>query len=407
LVGEFFMKTGGIKEALVLGFAPPAIFGLDNTGGFTVYLQNRGEGGAKALAPAVGTMVGATMQNPVLSGGDRQGVQTLWKANAPQLFVDVDRERARALGVSLNDAFNTLAGTLGTYYINDFNKYGRAWQVLMSADAPYRKEPQDIGKLSVRNQRGEMVPLSAFVKVQYSSGPDTVERYNNLPAVKLLGGPAAGHSSGEAIAAFEQTAKQVLPSNVDFEWTGSAFQEKRSTNTSAIALVLAAVMVFLILAALYEKWSLPFSVLLAMPFGLFGALVAIFLRGYANDVYFQIGLVTLLGLAAKNAILIVEFAVLKHQEGYPAAAAAIAAAKLRFRPIIMTSLAFILGVLPLAISHGAGAGARTSVGTGVIGGMLGATFLAIFFVPLFYKLIVTRRLKTTAKDLSTLPTQGG
>ncbi|WP_269533503.1 efflux RND transporter permease subunit [Chitinimonas sp. BJYL2] len=394
LVGEFFMKTGGIKEALVLAFAPPAIFGLDNTGGFTVYLQNKGEGGAKALAPAVGTVMGAAMQSPVLAG-----VQTLWKANAPQLYVDVDRERAKALGVPLNDAFNTLSGTLGTYYVNDFNKYGRAWQVLMSADSQYRKRPEDIGNMYVKNQHGQMVPLSAFAKVEYSTGPDTVDRYNNLPAVKLLGSPKPGHSSGEAIAAFEGLAKSVLPKDVSFEWTGAAFQEKKVTSASALALVLAAVMVFLILAAQYEKWSLPFSVLLAMPFGIFGALLAVFLRGYSNDVYFQIGLVTLLGLAAKNAILIVEYAVMKHHEGYPPAAAAIEAARLRFRPIIMTSLAFILGVLPLAISHGAGAGARTSVGTGVVGGMIAATFLAIFFVPLFYKLITDWRIKTPAEEL--------
>ncbi|QNM95556.1 efflux RND transporter permease subunit [Chitinimonas koreensis] len=397
LVGELFMKTGGIKEALVLAFNPPAIFGLGNTGGFEVYLQNRGEGGTKKLVEAMGPLIGASHQNPVLAGGG--GLQTLWKPNAPQLYVDVDRDRAKALGVPLNDAFNTLAGTLGTYYVNDFNKYGRAWQVLMSADTQYRKRPEDIGRLYVKSQRGEMVPLSAFAKVEYSSGPDTVDRYNNLPAVKLMGNAGPGYSSGQAIAAFEQMAKQVLPKDVDYEWTGSAFQEKKVSSASIIALALAAVMVFLILAAQYEKWSLPFSVLLAMPFGMFGALVAVHLRGFTNDVYFQIGLVTLLGLAAKNAILIVEFAVMKHHEGYPVAAAAIEAARLRFRPIIMTSLAFILGVLPLAISHGAGAGARTSVGTGVVGGMMAATFLAIFFVPLFYKLITDLRLKTPPEEL--------
>ncbi|MDK2122917.1 efflux RND transporter permease subunit [Parachitinimonas caeni] len=406
LVGEFFMKTAGIKDALVIGFAPPAIFGLDNTGGFTVYLQNRGEGGAKALAAATGAMIGASMKNPVLSGGDRHGVQTLWKANAPQLYVDVDRDRAKSLGIRLDDAFTTLAGTLGTFYVNDFNKYGRAWQVLMSADAPYRKRPEDIGRIYVRSQRGEMVPLSAFAKVQYSAGPDVMERYNNLPAVKLLGGPAPGHSSGQAIAEFEKLAKQVLPPDISFEWTGAAFQEKKISNASAIALGAAVVMVFLILAAQYEKWSLPLSILLAMPFGVFGSLLAVKLRGFSNDVYFQIGLVTLLGLAAKNAILIVEYAVMKHHEGYPPAAAAIEAARLRFRPIIMTSMAFILGVLPLAISHGAGAGARTSVGTGVMGGMLAATFLAVFFIPLFYKLIVYRRLSTPPDELVPPPTDG-
>ncbi|PHV12061.1 efflux RND transporter permease subunit [Chitinimonas sp. BJB300] len=396
LVGELFMKTGTIKEALVLAFNPPAIFGLGNTGGFEVYLQNRGEGGTRKLAQVMGPLLGASHADPVLAGGG--GLQTLWKPNAPQLYVDVDRDRAKSLGIPLNDAFNTLAGTLGTYYVNDFNKYGRAWQVLMSADSQYRKRPEDIGRLFVKSNTGKMVPLSAFAKVEYSSGPDTVNRYNNLPAVKLLGNAGPGYSSGQAITAFENLAK-TLPSDVDFEWTGSAFQEKKVSSAAAIALVLAAVMVFLILAAQYEKWSLPFSVLLAMPFGIFGALAAVYLRGFNNDVYFQIGLVTLLGLAAKNAILIVEFAVMKHHEGYPVAAAAIEAARLRFRPIIMTSMAFILGVLPLAISHGAGAGARTSVGTGVVGGMLAATFLAIFFVPLFFKLITDRTLKTPPEEL--------
>ncbi|GLR12702.1 multidrug efflux RND transporter permease subunit [Chitinimonas prasina] len=397
LVGELFMKTGGIKEALVLAFNPPAIFGLGNTGGFEVYLQNRGEGGSKKLVEAMGPLMGASHQSTVLAGGG--GLQTLWKPNAPQLYVDVDRDRAKALGVSLNDAFNTLAGTLGTYYVNDFNKYGRAWQVLMSADNQYRKRPEDIGRMYVKNQRGEMVPLSAFAKVEYTSGPDTVDRYNNLPAVKLMGNAGPGYSSGQAIAEFETLAKKMLPADVSYEWTGAAYQEKKVSSAALLALGLAVIMVFLILAAQYEKWSLPLSVLLAVPFGIFGALVAVKLRGYTNDVYFQIGLFTLIGLAAKNAILIVEFAVMKHHEGYPVAAAAIEAARLRFRPIIMTSMAFILGVLPLAISSGAGAGARTSVGTGVVGGMIAATFLAIFFVPLFYKLITDLRIRTTADEL--------
>ncbi len=388
LVGEFFMKTGGIKEALVLAFAPPPIFGLGNTAGFEVYLQNKGEGGAAKLAQTMYGIMGAASQSKVLAG-----VQTLWKPASPQLNVNVDREKAKALGVPLDAAFNTLAATLGTYYVNDFNKYGRAWQVLMSADSQYRKRPDDIGRIFVRSERGAMVPVSAFAKVEYSAGPDTLERYNNLPAVKLLGQAAPGHSSGEAIAEMEKIAAQVLPADMSYDWTGSSFQEKRSSGTSSVALLLAALMAFLILAAQYEKWSLPLSVLLAMPFGVFGALVAVWIARLTNDVYFQIGLVTLLGLAAKNAILIVEFAVYKSQEGMSASAAALEAARLRFRPILMTSLAFILGVTPLAFSSGAGAGARHSVGTGVMGGMLAATFLAIFFVPLFYKVISEWKLK--------------
>jgi multidrug efflux pump subunit AcrB len=229
--------------------------------------------------------------------------------------------------------------------------------------------------------------------VQFSSGPDSLDRFNNLPAVKIFGSAAPGISSGQAIARVEQIAKEVLPADFSYDWGGTSYQEKRSSGASTFALALAVVMVFLILAAQYEKWSLPLSVLLALPFGTFGALAAIHLRGLTNDVYFQIGLVTLLGLAAKNAILIVEFAVLKKHEGMSASAAAIEAARLRFRPILMTSLAFIFGVLPLAISTGAGAGARHSTGTGVMGGMIAATFLAIFFVPLFYRLITDRRMR--------------
>lgn len=390
LVNELFMKTGHINEALVLAFNPPPIFGLGNTGGFEFYLQNRGDGGPEKLAEAMGIMQGAAAQSPILAG-----VQTLWRPNTPQLKVDLDRERAKALGVPVSDAFNTLAGTLGTYYVNDFNKYGRAWQVLMSADAQYRMQPDDIKHIYVKSSTGEMVPLSAIANIQYSSGPDNMERYNNLPAVKLLGNAAPGYSSGQAIAEIERLANTVLPPDISYDWTGSAFQEKRSGGTTGMALGMAVVMVFLILAALYEKWSLPLSVLLAMPFGIFGALVAVWIAGLTNDVYFQIGLVTLLGLAAKNAILIVEYALMKTQQGWTTGTAALEAARLRFRPIIMTSLAFILGVVPLALSSGAGAGARHSVGTGVMGGMMAATFLAVFVVPLFFFWLTERRLRET------------
>ena len=388
LVGELFMKTAHIKEALVLAFNPPPIFGLGTAGGFELYLQNRGDGGAKRLAEVSQQFMGAAAQSKQLGG-----VQTLWRANTPQLSVDVDRERAKALGVPLDELFNTLAATLGSAYINDFTKSGRAWQVLMSAEPAFRKRPDDIGRIWVRGGDGQMVPVSALATVRYSSGPETLDRFNNLPAVKLFGQGAPGTSSGQAIAEVERIAKQVLPPDFSFDWGGASYQEKRASGTSGLALALGALMVFLILSAQYEKWSLPLSVLLALPFGTFGALAAVWLRGMTNDVYFQIGLVTLLGLAAKNAILIVEYASLKFHEGMSASGAALEAARLRFRPIIMTSLAFILGVLPLAFSSGAGAGARRSVGTGVMGGMLAATFLAIFFVPMFYKVITAKKLR--------------
>jgi HAE1 family hydrophobic/amphiphilic exporter-1/multidrug efflux pump len=414
LVGDFFMKTGGIKEGMAIAFAPPPIFGLGNAGGFEFYIQNRGDGGTPRLVQVMEQFLAAANQNPMLAG-----TQTLWRSNVPELYVDVDREKAEALGVPLNDLFDTLAATLGSYYVNDFNRSGRTWQVLLSAEPAYRNSPASIGELYIRSNKGEMVPVKALARINYTAGPDSLTRFNNLPAVKLMGQAAPGVSSGQAIQVVESIAKQVLPPDFTYDWGGASFQEKKSTGTSALALGLAVVMVFLILSAQYERWSLPLSVLMALPFGTFGALAAIWINNLlpmpyylamgipwlqgllsplghiarlSNDVYFQIGLVTLLGLAAKNAILIVEYALLKHQEGLSPSAAALEAARLRFRPILMTSLAFILGVAPLAFSTGAGAGARHAVGTGVMGGMLAATFLAIFFVPMFFKLITDRHL---------------
>jgi len=397
LVGELFMKTAGIKEAIVFAITPPPIFALATASGWELYLQNHGEGGAKRLNEVTQTFLGRIMQEPQLGRPN-----SLWRANVPQLTIDVDREKAKTLGIPISDIYAALSATLGDYYVNDFNKYGRAWQVLMSAEPQYRRRPDDIGAIYVRSAKGEMVPLSAVASVRYSSGADSLDRFNNLLAVKIFGEPAPGYSTGQAIARIEQIAKESLPADFSLDWSGTSYQEKKSSGASVFALGLAVIMVFLILAAQYERLSLPLSVLLALPFGTFGALAAIWIKNYVgpffgwdkltNDVYFQIGLVTLLGLAAKNAILIVEFAVLKHHEGLSPSAAAIEAARLRFRPILMTSMAFILGVLPLAISVGAGAGARHSVGTGVMGGMLAATFLAIFFVPLFYKFIVERSL---------------
>jgi len=388
LVGDLFMKTGGIKDGLVLAFPPPPIFGLGTAGGFELYLQNRGEGGPQRLAQVMGQF-----QQKAYASGRFKYVQTLWRPGVPQLYVDVDREKAKALGVPLGDVYGALAGTLGSYYVNDFNKFGRTWQVLMSAEPDYRKTPDSVGDIYVRSERGDMVPVRSLANVRYDSGPDSMTRFNNLPAVKLFGEGAPGMSSGQAIQEAEKLAAEVLPPDFSYDWGGASYQEKKSGGTSVLALGLAVIMVFLILAAQYERWSLPLSVLLALPFGTFGALAAVHLRGFTNDVYFQIGLVTLLGLAAKNAILIVQFAELKEQQGISPAAAALEAARLRFRPILMTSLAFIFGVLPLALSTGAGAGARKSVGTGVMGGMLAATFLAIFFVPMFFKLLATRSLR--------------
>lgn len=393
IVGESYIKTGRIKEGLPLFFSPPAIQGLGQTGGFEFYLQNKGEGGVKRLAGLLPALIAEANKQPELAG-----VKTLFQANSPQIYVDVDNEKARSMGVGLTDIYNTLAATMGSYYVNDFNKNGRIYTVQLQAEGKYRAKPDNLGDMYVRSSSGQMIPVRAFTTVKFVNGPDSVERFNALPAIKLLGDAKPGYSSGQAIVAMERAAKNVLPGDVSYDWGGASFQEKRSSNAAGIALGAGVLMIFLILAAQYEKWSLPFSVLLAMPFGIFGALMAVYLRHFNNDVYFQIGLVTLLGLSAKNAILIVEFAVMKMNEGYAPVAAALEAARLRFRPILMTSMAFILGVVPLAFSSGAGAAARQSLGTGVFGGMLAATFLAIFFVPLFFKLIHDKRLKTTEED---------
>jgi hydrophobe/amphiphile efflux-1 (HAE1) family protein len=397
LVGETYMKTGGIKEGLPLAFSPPAIQGLGQTGGFEFYLQNKGDGGVRRLAQLLPSLLEEANKQPEL-----QGVKTLWQANSPQILVTVDTEKARSMGVAVGDVYNTLASTLGSYYVNDFNKSGRIYQVLMQAEGEFRAKPDDIGALYVRSRDGQMVPIRSLSEIKFSAGPDSVQHFNALPSIQILGEPKPGYSSGQAIAAMERAAANVLPADTGYDWGGTAFQQKRSSGAAGLALGAGFLMIFLILAAQYEKWTLPFSVLLALPFGIFGALLAVYLRDFTNDVYFQIGLVTLLGLSAKNAILIVEFAMVKVHEGMSPVAAALEAARLRFRPILMTSLAFILGVVPLAFSSGAGAAARQSIGTGVLGGMLAATFLAIFLVPLFFKLVNDWNFRSKPEDFDGL-----
>jgi HAE1 family hydrophobic/amphiphilic exporter-1/multidrug efflux pump len=393
LVEQAFKKTGGIKQGLPLFFGPPAIQGLGQTGGFEFYLQNKGEGGVKQLARVLPEFLQQANKQPELAG-----VRTLWQAHSPQLYVEVDNDKARALGVVLSDIYNTMAASLGTYYVNDFNKSGRTYTVQLQAEGAARAKPDDIGNLYVKSSSGKLISLRALTTLHFVSGPDTILHFNALPSIKILGAAKPGYSSGQAIAAMERVASQTLVGDLGWDWGGASYQEIRSGSAAGLALGAGVLMIFLILAAQYEKWSLPLSVLLAMPFGIFGALVAVYLRQFNNDVYFQIGLVTLLGLSAKNAILIVEFAVQQVHEGLTPVAAVLEAARLRFRPILMTSLAFILGVAPLAFSSGAGAAARQSLGTGVLGGMLAATFLAIFFVPLFFKLIYARREVVPERD---------
>ncbi|MCX5496048.1 efflux RND transporter permease subunit [Kaistia dalseonensis] len=389
--GAIMGMNAGVEDGMVLAFNPPPIQGLSTTGGFELYVQDRSGSGTETLFNTTQALVAAASKRPELAG-----VRTTMATNIPQYKINVDREKAKALGVPLTSIFSTMQATFGSLYVNDFTLYGRNFQVKLQSEANFRQKPEDLRQVFVRSNSGSMIPLDALVTVDRTIGPDLLERFNNFPAAKVMGNPAPGYSSGQALAAMREVAAATLPANYTLAWTGSAYQEIATGGAGSQALIFGIIMVFLILAAQYERWSLPLAVILAVPFALFGALLAIWLRGLSNDVYFQIGLVTLIGLAAKNAILIVEFAVLKRQEGMSAFDAALEAAKLRFRPIVMTSLAFILGVLPLAISTGAGSASRHSIGTGVIGGMLAATFIATFFIPLFYKLIGGRDGKKAA-----------
>ena len=381
--GKGFMLSDGIAFA----FNPPAIRGLGATGGFEVYVRGRSDPDPQRLAQVTNEFIAALGKNPVIAEGSR----TFYSPTVPQLRVEVDREKALALGVPVNEAFSALQAQMGSLYINDFNKAGRTYRVTMQADAQYRARPEDLGNIYVRSATtGDMIPLKSLITVQNIIGPEQVERYDGYIAAKVMGGAKPGYSSGEAIRAVEQVARETLPQGYDIKWTGQAFQEKRTGSASAFAFGFALVMVYLILSALYERWGVPFAVLLAVPFALAGALGFVFIRGMENDIYFQIGLIVLIGLAAKNAILIVEFAMQAMERGKTATEAAIEAARLRFRPIIMTSLAFVFGVLPLVLATGAGAAARQSMGTGVFGGMIVATFIAPIFVPLFFTLLARK-----------------
>ncbi|MEF2073460.1 efflux RND transporter permease subunit [Consotaella aegiceratis] len=387
LPGPFIGMNAGIKDAMVLAFNPPPIIGLSTTGGFDLYVQDRAGNGSDALIETTNALVAEASKRPELAG-----LRSSFSANVPQYQIDVDREKAMALGVPISSIFETMQSTFGSLYVNDFTLLGRNYRVSLQSEASFREKPEDLRFVYVKANSGSMIPLSTVLNVKRVVGPDLIERFNAFTSAKVSGGPAPGYSSGQALAAMQEVAAN-LPEGYGIAWTGSAYQEIATGGTGFTAVVFGIIMVFLILAAQYERWTLPLAVILAVPFAMFGALLAIWLRGLNNDVYFQIGLVTLVGLAAKNAILIVEFAVLKRDEGLTAFEAALEGAKLRFRPIIMTSLAFVLGVVPLAVSTGAGSASRHSIGTGVIGGMLLATFVATFFIPLFYRLLAhgTRR----------------
>jgi multidrug efflux pump len=379
LAGMFGGQIMGIPYGFSIPVLPPPIQGMGLAGGFDMYVQNRAGDSMLELNKYVQEIIQKANQR-----GDLAGVRTTLNTMVPQYRVSVNVEEAKAKGVSVSDIYNTLSATFGNYYINDFNLYGRTYKVNIGATGDNRKGPEDLNNIFVRNKAGNLIPIGTLVSFEKTVGADLVERFNLFPSAKISGQPAAGYSSGQALKAIEEVAKEVLPDGYTISWVGTAYQEKKIASDSALAFVFGIVLLYLILAAQYEKWLMPVSVLMAVPFAIFGAILATLLRGLENDIYFQIGLLVLAGLAAKNAILIVEFAMQRVREGLSVYDAAIEAAKIRLRPIIMTSLAFTLGVVPLAISSGAGAASRHAIGTGVIGGMLAATFLAIVFIPLFY-----------------------
>lgn len=379
VVGRIFQHFIPLKEALVLPFSPPPVQGLGMRAGFEFQLQNRAGGDIRELANTMNTLLAEAGKNPKITG-----LNGVFNVSTPQISIELDRARVKTTNVSINEVFDTLQAYLGSYYVNDFVQYGRIFRVLLQAESQFRQSPENISNYFVRNGTGKMVPLSGLLTIQNQSGPNIVSRFNSFPSVQITGEPAPGYSTGDAMRIMEETASRVLPAGYGFEWSGTSYQEIKAGNQAPWVIGFGLVVVFLVLAAQYEKWILPFSVLLAVPFGVFGAILSIHWRGIPNDIYFQIGLLTLIGLSAKNAILIVEFCSVLRAEGKGLIDAATEAARLRLRPILMTSMAFILGVLPLAISEGAGSASRHSIGTGVMGGMIVATFLAIFFVPLFF-----------------------
>jgi hydrophobe/amphiphile efflux-1 (HAE1) family protein len=379
-----------IKEAFVVVIPPPAVRGIGNGGGFKMMIEDRAGRGLPVLEQAMWQLAEAANQAPAT-----QNVFSLFETNTPQLYVDIDRERVERLGVPVSEVFSALEIYLGSAFVNDFSYLGRTFRVTAQADAPFRMTPDDIGRIRVKNASGDMVPLNSVVTFKNQSGPSRVPRYNLYPAADLLGSTAPGFSSGEAIASMEKLAAKILPDGISFEWTELAYQQQNAGNSAIVAFIMAVVFVFLLLVALYESWTLPLAVILIVPMCLLSAIAGVWLMGMDNNILTQVGLIVLVGLASKNAILIVEFARHLEQQGTPLYKAVVDAAKLRLRPILMTSFAFILGVIPLAIATGAGAEMRQALGVTVFSGMLGVTFFGLIFTPVFY--VLCRKLSMFVK----------
>ncbi len=379
MLGKLRGDFSKIQEAVVFPFAPPAIRGLGVRGGFEMEVQDRGDLGRNVLGQVVTGIIEDAKTQSGLSA-----LNTTFRAGVPQLYVDINREKVKLLNIPLSEVFGTMQTYLGSSYVNDFNKYGRVYQVRLQAEPKFRAEPADVRRLEVRNRQGEMVPLSTLATVKKSFGAQIVNRYNMYPAASITGEPAAGRSTGQALEIMEELATRNLPEGMNYEWTGMAYQEKRVGGEAVWIFAMAVLLVYLVLAAQYESWFIPWAVILVVPLGLMGAVAAVSIRGFENNVYTQIGIVLIIALASKNSILIVEFARELRGRGETIQHAAAHAARMRFRPILMTSFAFILGVVPLMVAHGAGAAGQQALGTAVFGGMLASTMLAVFFVPAFF-----------------------
>ncbi|WP_335957239.1 efflux RND transporter permease subunit [Acinetobacter bereziniae] len=382
IAGKLMGKFSQIPDGFVGIFPPPPVPGLGSTGGFKLQIEDRSGHGFNALAQVQAQIMAKAAQAPELVG-----MLASFQANAPQLEVDIDRVKAKSQGVALNEIFETLQVNMGSIYVNDFNRFGRTYKVIVQADAPFRMQSQDLEQLKVRNSAGEMIPLSTFVNITRSSGPDRVMHYNSFRSADISGSPAPGYSSGQAADAIEKIVKETLPQGMTYEWTDLTYQEKMAGNTALYIFPLTVILAFLILAAQYNSWSMPFAVLLIAPMALLSAIVGVWLSGSDNNIFTQIGFVVLVGLAAKNAILIVEFARTKEEEGLDPLEAVLEAARLRLRPILMTSIAFIAGVIPLVLATGAGAEMRHAMGIAVFSGMLGVTIFGLLFTPVFYVVI--------------------
>jgi multidrug efflux pump subunit AcrB len=374
-----FAKLAGIQDALILVVAPPPVAGIGNAGGFRMIVEDRGGRGPEALQAATYAMMGKAAQTPGL-----QQVFSLFETSTPQIYLDINRTKAQLLGINVSDVFSALQIYLGSAYVNDFNLFGRTFRVVAQAKADERMDTKDVLAIRVRNHNGDTVPLGSFTTVRNVSGPYRVPRYNLYPSAELDGAAAPGYSQGQAMAIMEKLAAETLPDGFSYEWTTLAFQQLRAGNTAIFAFVLAVVFVFLVLAAQFESLTLPVAVILIVPMCLIASIVGVVLRGQDNNILTQVGFIVLIGLAAKNAILIVEFAKQVEDRGVDRMAAAVEAARLRFRPILMTSLAFIFGVSPMVWAVGAGAELRQTLGTAVFSGMIGVTVFGLVFTPVFY-----------------------